>query len=612
MTYPGWHIDRLRFSGANNREAMLEFSTGLTLIYGASNTGKSFAVKAIDFMMGGGSDLPNIQERNPYNKIWLDLSLLQDRGVTLERAIVGGSFMLHEGPATTRTLSPKHDPVNQANISTFLLSQMEATNKKVAIDASGTHSNLTFRDIARVVLTKEIAIQSENSPIELGDKKDITRERSVLKFMMTGMDDSAITPIVRPKDFKTGRSAKAEILQEMVDRLDGEIATGYPDAIGLADQSDRINETLQRMETELSSTRLSIRALLDEKRQLSAKISATERRAVDIALSLESFDQLGAVYESDIKRLEAIEEAGFLLGRAMNLPCPVCGAPSEAQTHSHGMDEIEKVRSASEFEIQKIKRQHSELLRTIEGTNIESRNLAALITKMREELGEVEVKLERATPNVDEHQRRLSDVIATRDHVQHGLSLLKQRDDLMKQKGNVEASKSPKRTETIQRDLSTETAKALADVVSSVLGEWGFPGERHVFFDLNTYDLIIDGKERRNNGKGVRAITHAAFKVALLLFCRERGLPHPGFLILDSPLLTYRDPMRLPGDILTADEQEIRRTDLKERFFKHLGHIGDKAQFIVFENIDPPDDIKDYASVIAFTNDPTTGRQGLL
>ena len=75
-------------------------------------------------------------------------------------------------------------------------------------------------------------------------------------------------------------------------------------------------------------------------------------------------------------------------------------------------------------------------------------------------------------------------------------------------------------------------------------------------FDLSSYDLIIDGKERRNNGKGVRAITHAAFKVALMLFCRERNLPHPGFLVLDTPLLTYRDPMKKPGDRLESDEQD--------------------------------------------------------
>jgi hypothetical protein len=86
-----------------------------------------------------------------------------------------------------------------------------------------------------------------------------------------------------------------------------------------------------------------------------------------------------------------------------------------------------------------------------------------------------------------------------------------------------------------------------------------------VSFDEGTYDLRIDGKNRRDNGKGVRAITHAAFKVALLMFCRERGLPHPGLLVLDTPMLTYRDPLRSREGPLGADEQAIRNTSLKMR-----------------------------------------------
>lgn len=611
MTYAGWHIDRLRFTGADDLKALLEFGPGLTLIYGASNTGKTFAVKTLDFMMGG-RELPNIQERNPYNKVFLDLTFQQNRMVTLERGIVGGALRLYEEGVPSRSLNPIHNANNPANISTFLLRGMGATGKKVAVDASGTHNNLTFRDIAHIVLTREIAIQSENSPIELGEKSEITRERNVLKFMMTGEDDSAVVPLIKPKDFRTGRIANASMLQDMIDQLNAEIAADYPDTEELADQSNRINETLNRIETELSTARSSIRTLLDEKRQHSSNISAAERRSVDISLSLVSFEQLEAVYASDIKRLEGLEEAGFLLRRGASDPCPVCGAPPEAQQHSHGLEEIEDVRAASEIEILKIKQQRGELIKTVDDTKTEATRLVASIQEMRRSLDDVEFKIAEATPNVDEQQRQLGEVITIRDHVRRGLDLLRRRDGYIKQREGVEASKPPKRDKAVQLGISTERAKELADVVSSVLGEWGFPGERQVFFDLNTFDLIIDGKERRNNGKGVRAITHAAFKVALLLFCRERGLPHPGFLVLDTPLLTYRDPMKSPGDSLTAEEQELRRTDLKERFFKHLGHIGDRAQFIVFENVDPPAGIEEYASVTAFTNDSDTGRQGLL
>lgn len=612
MNYAGWRIEQLRFTGEGGKDASLAFATGLSLVYGASNTGKSFALKSLDFMFGGTTPLPGIREREPYSTIWLDIAFSRDRSARLERAVVGGAFRLHERDSTPRTLAPMHSAKSPNNISTFLLTQMGVASSKVSIDASGTHNNLSFRDIAGIVLTNELAIQSENSPIESGDTNTRTRERNVLKFMLTGEDDSAIVPVLKPKDFRTGRAAKVSVLQDMIDDIDADLSADYPDTDELAAQSDRINETLRRIENEIADARSSIRALLDDKRKLSSDVSAAERRSSELSLSLDSFEQLQEVYTSDIARLESIEEAGFLLGVDGRADCPVCGAPPDAQVHTHGLAEIEDVRVAAEVEIEKIRQYRSELIRTIEDTKGEGVRLVSTIAMLRESLRDVEAKVEQATPDANGQQLALGEAVPIRDHVRRGLDLLAQRERLTEQMEEIEASKPAKLDSTIQRGLSTETAKHFADVVSGVLSAWGFPGERHVVFDLSTYDLIIDGKERRHNGKGVRAITHAAFKVALMVFCRERGLPHPGFLVLDTPLLTYRDPMKKPGDRLESDEQELRNTDLKRRFFNHLGQLGDRAQIVVFENIDPPEGVDGYCKVEAFTNDADEGRQGLL
>jgi hypothetical protein len=132
-----------------------------------------------------------------------------------------------------------------------------------------------------------------------------------------------------------------------------------------------------------------------------------------------------------------------------------------------------------------------------------------------------------------------------------------------------------------------------------------------VSFDEKTYDIRIDGKLRTDNGKGVRAVTHAAFKVALLLYCQERDLPHPGVVVLDTPLLTYRDPLRTPRfGALTEDERQLAKTSLKQKFFEHLFELRDAGQFIVLENVDPPNNIENLANVQLFSGVPGTGRGG--
>ena len=208
--------------------------------------------------------------------------------------------------------------------------------------------------------------------------------------------------------------------------------------------------------------------------------------------------------------------------------------------------------------------------------------------------------------------RGVNEILSVRDQVQKRLSLIEQRASLQDRREQLTTLRPPSRSERPRLDVPGTAVHEFAQTVSAVLTEWRFPGDRHVSFDEVTFDLRIDGKLRKDNGKGVRAVTHAAFKVALVLFCHERNLPHPGFLILDTPLLTYRDPIRSKEGPLTVDEQALRNTSLKDFFFDHLSANSDKAQFMVIENIDLPPDIEQLAQVVTFTGDPLSGRQGLL
>lgn len=64
---------------------------------------------------------------------------------------------------------------------------------------------------------------------------------------------------------------------------------------------------------------------------------------------------------------------------------------------------------------------------------------------------------------------------------------------------------------------------------------------------------MIHGKRRGSQGKGKRAITHAAFTIGLMDFCAAEGRQHPGFVVLDSPpLLAYRAPEGPEGTTCAA------------------------------------------------------------
>ncbi|WP_143270306.1 hypothetical protein [Bradyrhizobium sp. Ghvi] len=146
---------------------------------------------------------------------------------------------------------------------------------------------------------------------------------------------------------------------------------------------------------------------------------------------------------------------------------------------------------------------------------------------------------------------------------------------------------------------------------SSDGGKGRTPRASEAQFDLATSDVTIGGKERADSGKGVKAILHAAVNVALLLYCGERNLPHPGLIVLDTPLLTYREPLGSKYGELSADEVELQRTGLATRFYDHLASLKDIGQFIVIENEDPPSDVAKPMPIETFTANPDSGRYGL-
>jgi hypothetical protein len=123
-----------------------------------------------------------------------------------------------------------------------------------------------------------------------------------------------------------------------------------------------------------------------------------------------------------------------------------------------------------------------------------------------------------------------------------------------------------------------------------------------VHFDLKARDLFINGKNRTSYRKDLRAITQAAFTIGLLEFCRRNETPHPGFVVLDSPLLSYREP--------DDANDNLRETDLNSRFYAFIESLPDDRQVIVVENIDAPADVKASEQSIEFTRLDAKGRYG--
>ncbi|MFF5315896.1 hypothetical protein ACFY6V_42590, partial [Streptomyces massasporeus] len=140
-------------------------------------------------------------------------------------------------------------------------------------------------------------------------------------------------------------------------------------------------------------------------------------------------------------------------------------------------------------------------------------------------------------------------------------------------------------------------------MIHATLEAWHVPGNNHVIYDPTTAELSVDGQPRKSRGRGMRSILHAAFAVSLARRNTARDLIHPGFVVLDTPVLTYRRP-----EDPEEERPELMTSDVVENFYQDLLE-NPLGQVIVIENPTPPTSIRGRAAVHAFSVDGSV-RQG--
>lgn len=616
----GLRLRHLAFTGsATVPVARLDFEDGLNIVYGASNTGKSFVVKTLDFMLGGAKPLPGIEERNPYSGVWLGLALGGGRSVTLFRSTSGGASKLYEGLVTGAAegtphavLQAQHDRKRPDSVSRFVLEGLGLDGKVAVRNTHGEKDPVTLRAMAPFMLVDEETIISERSPIRASNQYIFrTFEANVLKLLLTGNDDASVVTALTPQARIAARDAKLEMLDELIDQATAEFGNPVPDRADLEGQSARLDLTLSGLKDDLAGKQDEIDAWVRERRALADKGADMSARMTEIELMADRYAKLAQVYSSDIDRLTAIEESGFALLALAGRDCVVCGAPPEAQRVTHGFEEVANMQGAATAEIRKIEAERADLRRVQASLAAEAVALRARRTEVQELVAAIEGKLTESRPREATLRQDYEDLATTREGVHRRLENLDRLDRLVTRRTSLAADQpTGVRGPQLSVGVDGSTAYRFAETMREVLGEWGFPQAGKVQFEAAKQDFLVAGKERAANGKGVRALLHAAYKLAVLLFCHRNGLPHPGVLVLDTPLLTYREPLDVKHGELAPDEMAIRSTGLAERFYAHLASLGEVGQFLVLENSDPPAASIALATITVFTGDATLGRRG--
>lgn len=593
----------LHVSGPNAEPAAVDFVAGLNVINGPSNTGKSHILRLIDYVLGAQEPPEPIAEQALYDLVHLGVAMDDGTEKTLVRALQGGEIKIIDGLVKSRpepkqgvAVSARHSA--KVSLSKMLLDQLGAGGTRLQTKAAGDTRDLSFRDLDDYALINETKIQARTSPVLTGQYVSKPAETAVFKYLLTGVDDSALDMAKPDTSQPMRQAAQLELLDQQIRELDQEIAAADHDQ----EELEKIDSSLELQLAESfqaqEETEGDYRELTGNRRRLRREHEDIQDRIAEIDTLLARFGLLEQHYGSDEDRLAAVIEAGTLFTLEDGEICPICGADPQQHRPTFACDgNVVEIVEAAKAETADLQRRAAELKLTVNGLTEERNELAGRAREILPELQALQADIMREVPSVQTVRSETNRVIARKLVVQKSLDLVRRREKLLSQRLELGIVPGYDST-TLVAEQSLNGA-----VLEAELKSWEFPNGQRVFFELPRMDISVSGKPRSANGKGVRALLHGAFSIGLMKYCRERKRAHPGFLVLDSVFVTYKDPDGL-------EDIAIKNTQLKDRAFSAFAELADQYQLIILDNVDVPDWLALQSRCIHFTGQPTLGRAG--
>lgn len=603
----GFALRELRVTGPAVEEAVLTFADGLNVIAGPSDTGKTYVAQCLSFLLGGGpppkGDIP---EATGYDTARVVI-VARCNGTehTLTRRLDGTGTIEHAvGDRAARQLRPKHDRKRTDTLPAFLL-ELSGLSGVVRTSVAGATRPLAYSDVARLFFVDEQTVISEGSPVLSGQFTSRLVERRVFRFLLTGADDAGVVALEKPESARNRRAGRTDVLEELaqsirrdMDRLKvtGSVEEAERRAERWATRADLAAAQLERAQQAAAPVEQQRRAVLGELRRTRSR--RDHRRELQTRFGL-----LRKQYKSDLERLALVAQAGGRLEQLAEERCPVCGAAAKYQQHAHRDDHLGagEIAESSRAEAEKIGVLARDLHSTIEANNAELARLATRSEEQSRQLADIERELSAVLqPQVGAAAHALRQAEAARSRELQAVTLLRRATEIDGLLADAKATVVPTRAEGSTTGASSAEAEAFSSRVEELLKAWHFPDVDRVTWSEGNQDIVVSGRARSSYGKGKRAIMRAAFNLGLLRVLIDEERPSPGIVVVDSPLVVYREP-----DV----GEEAFPPAVKQHFYEAVTRDFNDAQIVVLENEEPPASVSAGARVAVFTG-TSSGRRG--
>lgn len=591
-------VKKLTFSGSNVETSDIEFLNGLNIVYGPSNTGKTYIIDSIDYMFGG-EEFP-LSDTIGYTTIEIEvetddgiLRIIRNKDTNTVATIISSIDYIE---SKDYALKPGNGKVKKDTLSDVwlkLLGIYEHTeiykNEDLATQA------FTTRAFNHVFMIKEDYVHQKDSIIKKGNKS-ITSIKAALLYLLNDTnyivksDEDNKTKATKRKALETYLneqigfiSSKQEELKEKVN-IDVELAQKQID-----DAVNELGEYQNKMSLILSSNKTIYSKLNSLNSTLSEDLSLHKK-----------YKALKTQYSSDLKRLQLIIEGEVNNGLIKKpVRCPFCNGELKKK------EEVSCI-EAAKVEIENLIPRINDLSLADKELNDEIISLQAEVDKINAEKdANNEIINKELKPKIYDLKSKISQLTMAIENSKEAEMLL-EFEKRYKSKLNELNNEAESVTKFEPNDLLGSTfIDEMNQSISTMLQESNYQNYKSSYFDIGKFDIVVNGQTKSTQGKGFRAFLNTTLAFSLHTYLKNHAEHFMNLLIIDSPILTLKE-----NDDLKEREDKQIANSMKNGLMKYFDNNCEGRQVIIIENEIPKIEYNN-ANIIQFTK-TDEGRYGLL
>lgn len=602
-------IKSIGASGPKVEYSSVTFDAGVNILHGPSNSGKSYVISSINFMFAA-KEAPFTISSTGYETIHMTLESLDGFSVQMRRRIIEGT----KGDIGENSVEVVSDfpgvksgdySISKMEYSDLLLKLMGITEREKIISTQDFKTqNLTNRSFLHSFFIDEDNIYEKVPAFDVPRHSKITACLTSMNFLFCGEDLHEIVPSESKEEQELKKAKKNAVILYINQKIQN-----LTEKRGMLEQSlSEMDDT--DVETKMESTLEEIAAVerqiyeaTERSRKLMEKIFVASSKLEEATYLRDRYNALRTQYRSDIKRLRFIID-GEVKGTQHKrlVKCPFC---------DHSMQDKPEQRTAyaqaSQAELDRITLQLDDLKEAERDIQQEICGLEAQLQEMEHRNAEITQMISRGLKPKATQLRNMLESYKRTVQIRHELSA-------------VDAMSVDLNADVFQREMEGESERPKfypmehidmdrwrqwSDIFESIVKKCGYPNCVTARISPETYDAIVNGKHKADEGKGYRAFLNSIVLFSLMKTLEDDCVYRPAMLILDSPILTLKEKVH---------PDELADPGMRVSLFNYMIQNCGDNQIIIAENEIPAATAVDYskAKLIEFTQDETRGVYGFL